>query len=590
MTRWDSMPNEILKQITTHVGTSANESEWMFVNKQSLLLYHSIVLKEIELGLDLSDKLFDSLTNSISHMGQWVKSIKFTRFAAPREIDAFQQDPLQLLMKHCPYVERVEFPPLKYIDTTAWTYFNLALSSQNEYRWSLKYLPENFNRAAHSDRYFKSAYSMRHSLEELFLTKEMMNKNNLHYLQEFQKVVTLRIESYILDSLDDYLSILPYLPYLTELDMDIYLVFPATQIVRSYPNIKKLTLRNFTPVHDQELHVIMKTFTGLKTFFLPPTNESDFWFPSTNAMLSLFQYMYTIPEFEVYNARNSSGEGELLSSYCKAQPILDTNQHHLSIGFLETCTLYLYGALFAVEITKIKSKCKLEIIYGMWNDATAERSRSVHTLSHIGGRIDSVSIDLSHRKEYQVQDYIDTIVSTASNHVRRVTISGGLFDNYPKLPNINRSHAISHLEFNETTIKESVLPFLSASFPTLKKLNFQACRFRNIQVNKTVIDMPKTEVDLLLFTGVFIDFIHFEECAVILVSVQSLIQNKHKFYMVFVEDRSHIELNLSQFEALKTSGLSGGMSVLNLCFKSIKDVMLNIYRKEPYSLHLSISS
>jgi hypothetical protein len=136
MTRWDSLPNEILVQIIHAVGNEEKpiKTKSMKVNKQWYDWYQSIKYKEITIRLDLPDILLNNIIKSNFPPGEWVKSITFQELVAPPDFD----DHTTLDVNEdlfwsftCPKVKHVTLPEdnTKIRQSKDWVYF------ETKFKW-----------------------------------------------------------------------------------------------------------------------------------------------------------------------------------------------------------------------------------------------------------------------------------------------------------------------------------------------------------------------------------------------------------------------------------------------------------------------
>jgi hypothetical protein len=142
MSKWDNLPDEILKNIINELGAKEEvlQTERMLVNKQWYDLYQPIKYKEITFCFDLLVDyiLFDSIVSSKFKPVKWVESLTFKNLNTARLLNSFMydEDPLHLLKSRCANVKHVtlSFSQDYVLRTEDWTYFSTVITGTNDWK------------------------------------------------------------------------------------------------------------------------------------------------------------------------------------------------------------------------------------------------------------------------------------------------------------------------------------------------------------------------------------------------------------------------------------------------------------------------
>ncbi|KAI9334195.1 hypothetical protein BD770DRAFT_402547 [Pilaira anomala] len=580
---WDTVPNEILELIVNHCGRNCKKVKWMFVNKKWFNYYLSQGYHSIK--IDLSNNRQDIKLNQIMllsglNVGRWVKKITFGGFSKVNDFTNYYipGDKLSLLMKSTPNVEEVYFSKSQTFDITAWTYFSVILLENDD--WKLRVLPKPIDGVLCSSVYYVCALHSRHTLKSLYLTPGMLSKSSYECLKEFTALETLHLEKGFLNSFNQLDMMLRNLTNIKEIVIDFgsnrFMLFPPKLEKQPYlyPNIKELTLNNFTPKGNDELLVFSENFIGLEK--LDIVGEKDILWPAAEVDSVVteifFDTIVLLSEYQI-KVEGNIAMASFMENWNNSVRG-STREIFLSIEYDSTNNLHP-----SLTINEKKSRSTTALYYVIHN--VLEEMNTLNTVSNTVSKIQLSGIRDGNNSLFPC---LKAIFQQIPPNLKTVTIANSRLFTHSQLIFFEPSLSFERLEFHNCSMDLTIFENFLHQFKSLDYLEFIDCSLsRGYYDNSQSLRMGNTAIGTMCISNCKVSNDHHYSYnnyhtgaqnppAVVSISVYLADRDITKYY-VMIDDHV-IDVIKDTFNTLISSIQSYVMTIITIEVKSIKKLLL----------------
>lgn len=611
MSKWDNIPNEILKKIAKELSHHRAYTGWRHVNKQWLNMYQWTHYRNIDAGLE-PDYTWKRMLSSPCQASLCVRELTI-RNPLVAELDRYADvnfnETLRCWMSRCPNIKLLNLDTMYNDD---WLQFEYLLSTNGVWK-ELQYLeppaanwkyvksldpqytkprspnirrypnpyrkidlhryrkidPDDYkiiDEATVHASYFNCALYCRNTLEVVSLIPGIFNPESCEILQEFKSLKTLVIDNRILHNRDECRIIFQNLPYFTALTIRFasimrYSVEEENKKFDSniFSNIRKLRVISFVPTCDQDFLQFIKDFHGIKELAMihGVDNNAVFW-PlkeriSAPVLESFFDFIHQIPSASISFSVNS--RWFLIEYFKYLDHILKQDQiSKIKVSFYE-----LYGVVDKAAISVEENQLELTITFGY---VTSRNGTSI--CIPVNNAVEDMIIHCN-GPNTSVGEMLNNIISNCKSLHNLTFIEGG-FNHYSSTPGCQ--HSIENLVFDRTRFSADALLTISTSFPYLKSLHFNNCPY---QASNFIL--PDTAVDLLRVT-----YCHDNDRPRdIFISVQSVDRQISRYFFKDKEEKSMRGICKSKFYSSLLNILDDNpqnVEYFHIVVKSIKQLVL----------------
>lgn len=466
-----------------------------------------IIYKDISIDIGFTDEIYsnrmlDIIVNSPFSPGIWVRKITVARIKVPDNVFSMdpKNDPLHLLITHCPLVEEFCFERINYVFEMEWIYLRKVL--EQHAGWKLRNVARNYN-AKDYLQYYTCALTMANSLRHFYLKSKIGNDKYNDHFQEFTKLDSITISRKVAADIIQCEPILSSIPTLSEINATFYI--PPTNQSRSYepklmladvgkqqyPNIRSMQLKDLPLSSDAELTFLISKFTRLDYLQIRfgkgkpwPINKI-----SMPVLREFFTFIDKIPQHTV-----TFKDIDIMT-------ILVEYYSHQSKGQKRTLELCITnfldkgGKSTSLEITNMDREEEIAVLgYNIVGNEVNERIAKIKTaLYKIGHFLREAHITLT-GNEPNTKD-ANTFLSILFEYchaLEKVVLSGGELTSkaLSKPPKVAPIH---HIVFRKTLIDTYALTRLSFYLPYLEIFKLDNCAFSNFNDTKGSIRIVMEE-------------------------------------------------------------------------------------------------
>lgn len=582
MNKWDNIPNEILRNITEHLGY-VRQSQWKYVNRQWLNMFQTKSYKSISVKLEPSNKTLLDILYSPLNPGLFVKKARIKIICIPPHPGQSNvTDLLYHLMLRCPYVNKIH---LAGAECQHWAYFLQILLLSNNGWSQISYLEPTFmNDDSTYLCYLNCAIYLKKTLLSLSLKQDTIrSSNNLEFLTGFESLKELIImDGNILTKKIDREMIVQNFPSsissltvintqpnslsvttdvnefdptlfsnikeLKVVNFDTQSDYAFLQLIKEFPHIHKLTLAIDDSVSNS---VIINSFTRKDKVGIPILHD-------------FFNYIHTIASVEIallfintdvflqqyysyHSNRIYQEKPSVINQAYFQQTISDTIDQE---NFPQVLTNdYLRHK---VEIEIEKGQTKINAYFGNSLQIWQLNNRVIEKVLFYGTNLG---------EPIPVID-IGRLISSHQN-LRRLTLQEGPFQlHLPDDTSENLQSTVEELELlNVTGVNPNALVRV---FSFLKLFHLGYMDFfikRNIASNSCFLDLPNTIVDVFKLT-----YFTYSSSSSPTLIVRLHYKDKCKTRYLTCDLQTQYEIDCQRFQLLSNST---DVVILGATFKSI---------------------
>lgn len=501
-----NIPNELLTSIFKYLPNQ-DLYQCLFVCKLWLTSVQMELYKQITINIGFTDDIFETLIfntliNSVYMPGQWVRKITVTRLKVPEnmfDLDPLQ-DPLHLMITHCPLVEDFCFSRTNYIFQAEWQYLRSVLE-QRKSDWRLINLATYFDREDY-EHYYHCALIMKNSLRQFYLKRKQLNYST--HFKELSQLTKLTISKRVIDKIVDLDSIVCHLPHLAHIDAEFYI--PKTSEPNNcqqrnvqygqqcFPNIKELELKKFPLSKDLDLLFIMQKFTNLDIIKIavgkgkpwpisritPEVLQDFFRFVCKSR---IFQVVFT--DIDIIRA---------LHSYFLS---MDQNDGNFHVSFTNILDKGENTTSFHVS-----SEDCVKVVYNLvGNSSKGRMAKAQQVLAGIRAYVHHLHLSLlgQHDIAKKIEEFLP-LVFESCNQLKKLTVCGGQLSGATH-KKIKKRFDVTELTFNKVCIDLVKLPTIMSLFPYLSLFQLDNCQYLGDESTDSVtaiqLNMFETRFDII---------------------------------------------------------------------------------------------
>lgn len=506
MDKWNLLPNEILTSIFQKLAYR-ELCQCMLVNQKWLTVAQMIIYKDISIDIGFTDEIYSNnmlniLVNSSFQPGLWVRKITVARIKVPDNVFSMdpKNDPLHLLITHCPRVEEFCFERINYVFETEWIYLRKVL--EQHAGWKLRNIARNYN-AEDYLQYYTCALTMADSLRHFYLKGKIENDQYKAHFQKFTMLDSINISRKVAADIIQCDPILSSIPTLSEINAAFYIPPPnqprsyepklklSDVAKQQYPNIKSMYLRDLPLSSEAELTYLISKFTHLDHLKIK-FGKGKPW-PINKISMPLwrefFAFIDKIP-YHTVTFKDIDHMTVLVEYYShQSQSRKRTLELHIS-NLLDKG-----GKYTSLEITNIDREEEMAVLgYNIVGNGVIERIAKIKTAMYkIGHFLREANVSLT-GKEPMTKD-ANTFLSIIFEYchaLEKVVLSGGELTSKAlnKTPKVAPIH---HITFRRTLIDTYALTRLSFYLPYLEIFELENCSFSNFNDAKSSIQIVMEE-------------------------------------------------------------------------------------------------
>ncbi|GAA5797130.1 hypothetical protein HPULCUR_002509 [Helicostylum pulchrum] len=410
--------------------------------------------------------------------GRWVREITVTNLKVPEnmfDLDPLQ-DPLHLMITHCPLVEDFCFAHTNYIFQAEWHYIRLVLE-QRRRDWRLINLATYFDRQDY-DHYYDCALIMKDSLRHFYL-KQKQPDYSTHF-KEFSQLTKLIISKRVIDTIVDLDSIVCHLPLLAHIDAEFFIPKtsePNTRKTRAlqyspqtFSNIKELHLKHFPLSKDLDLLFIMQKFINLDTIKIA-VGKGRPW-PISRITPGVFQDFFRfLCKSRIFQVVFTDIDiTRALHSYFLS---MDQNDGNFHVSFTNILDKGEKATSFHVS----SEEC-VKVVYNLVSNSSKDRMvKAQQMLTGIRNYVQHLHISLlgKHGIAKKIEEFLP-LAFESCNELTKLTVCGGQLSG-AITKKLKKRFDITELTFNKVCIDLVKLPAIMSLFPYLRLFQLNNCQF-----------------------------------------------------------------------------------------------------------------